>query len=324
MSIEYGNPKLITLWINNWSYGAKTNNPKVTLQEPEGVCLKVAFTSGFYKDAFDRTVSKDSTLTLEVVDFNELQTVNLQHKSWMVNDDNRVVFFNEEWSDSHLFTPSNPVLSINRNVASDLAFCRMIRFCVQVRSVLEKFTLEVSTPFWQQNLTNLFDNEEYSDAVVKTRGDKSFKVQKSILCCQSDVFKTMFQHDFKEKESNEIKIANADVEVVEAMLRFVYSGKVEKIDELASRLILLADQYQLKDLTTMCMQQLGRDINMSNVIERLELLSFVDHLIAYKEPVFKCLQENYNAVCDTPEWLTFCRTHGKILNEYMAFCSTSK
>ncbi|KAI6204193.1 hypothetical protein M3Y94_00644200 [Aphelenchoides besseyi] len=134
----------------------------------------------------------------------------------------------------------------------------------------------------------------------------------------------MFQHDFKEKESNEIKIANADVEVVEAMLRFVYSGKVEKIDELASRLILLADQYQLKDLTTMCMQQLGRDINMSNVIERLELLSFVDHLIAYKEPVFKCLQENYNAVCDTPEWLTFCRTHGKILNEYMAFCSTSK
>ncbi|KAI6210426.1 hypothetical protein M3Y96_00326800 [Aphelenchoides besseyi] len=250
---------------------------------------------------YDGIKSANSTLTLEVVDFNQLKTFGLQYRAWI-----------KEWSDTHIFTPNNRVFSIDQTLSSNLAFCSTLIFHVEIRSVLNKFALNVSNTCWQQNLESMFDNQEYSDAVVQTKGDESFKIHKAILCSQSYVFKTMFQHDCKEKESSEIVIANADVEVVESMLLFIYSGKVEKIDVLASRLILLADQYELKDLTAMCMHQLGQDVNTSNVIERLELLSLVDHLTAYTEPVFKFLQENYEVIRKTPEWLSFSKTHNKL------------
>lgn len=51
-----------------------------------------------------------------------------------------------------------------------------------------------------------------------------------------------------EKETGVIKIEDAPVKMVELMLRFMYSGQVENLDEEAYSLFILADRYNVVEL----------------------------------------------------------------------------
>ena len=50
-----------------------------------------------------------------------------------------------------------------------------------------------------------------------------------ILASRSIVFNAMFSHDTKENRSGEIVIADMDVNVVQGMLEYIYSGHVKDI-----------------------------------------------------------------------------------------------
>jgi hypothetical protein len=68
------------------------------------------------------------------------------------------------------------------------------------------------------------------------------------LCLHSDVFSAYLNSDSIENSTNTIKINDLDPMFVEAMLRFMYSGQVDNLKDIAHDLYVVSDRYNVKIL----------------------------------------------------------------------------
>ncbi|KAI6211560.1 Speckle-type POZ protein B isoform X2 [Aphelenchoides besseyi] len=168
-------------------------------------------------------------------------------------------------------------------------------------------------------INNLFDNLIYSDAEVHVGNLRTFKVHKLVLCTQSDVFAAMFEHECKEKITNIFPINNVDVEVVEGMLRYLYTGMAKNIYEIAIRLIVLADQYQVKALVNMCMTALVRNITVDNIIEHLEIFACINKNNYFKYPLYLFVKTIFKLISKLSEWSSFQRDYAEMVTDFMLF-----
>lgn len=60
------------------------------------------------------------------------------------------------------------------------------------------------------------------------------------------VFSAMFEHQMIEGKSNRVKIDDVDPDVMNEVLRFIYTGKSNGIDKMADLLLAVADKVILK------------------------------------------------------------------------------
>lgn len=81
----------------------------------------------------------------------------------------------------------------------------------------------------------------------------------------------MFLHDLKEKESSSVDIEDMTSESCTALLSYMY-GTINQDDFWKHRLALLgaANKYDMADLKDACEESLLEDINLGNVLERLQ------------------------------------------------------
>lgn len=109
-----------------------------------------------------------------------------------------------------------------------------------------------------------------SDVTIHT-ADGTLSAHKAILSASSTVFKSMFHHDLKEKESSTIHIDDMSRESCMALLSYLY-GNITQEDFWKHRLALLgaANKYDITDLKAACEESLMEDINSGNVLERLQ------------------------------------------------------
>ena len=91
------------------------------------------------------------------------------------------------------------------------------------------------------DLISFFESEKGFDVILKV-GNNEFKAHKSILMSRSTVFCAMFEHPMEENQSNCIEIKDFDHKVINEMLRYIYSGSVDKLDELAAELLMTANK----------------------------------------------------------------------------------
>ena len=96
-----------------------------------------------------------------------------------------------------------------------------------------------------------------------------FDCHKVILASRSQVFKTMLEADMKEKMSGEIEIKNMDHEVLDDLLKYIYSGVAPNIEAHSQKLFAAADQYQLEKLKELCELKLCSRFDVSNCIDLL-------------------------------------------------------
>ncbi|KAI6231258.1 Speckle-type POZ protein-like isoform X1 [Aphelenchoides besseyi] len=250
----------------------------------------------------------------------------LQLKAWITTDGNEDLKHHLEADSSKIYTYDceHPSIRFPKSVSYfDIKENEHLWFHIQICPASEM----ARTCDLEWNLmpaiVSAFNDEETADAKVKV-GNSTFHVHKLVICTQSDVFRSMFKHEFSEKKSNCVHIQKADKKVVEAMLRYLYSGKVENINQVASRLLSLSDQYQLKGLTELCMDALKMNLTLENIIERLQLLAYPDHLTNFKIPVFEFVKKNFVAIRALSEWQTFICEHVNILDELLVFAFESK
>ncbi|EDS28705.1 conserved hypothetical protein [Culex quinquefasciatus] len=108
------------------------------------------------------------------------------------------------------------------------------------------------------HLDELFTKNKFSD-VTMIIGKKQFRAHKAILAVRSPVFAAMFEHDMQEsKENTEV-------------LRFIYTGKVQDMDQLARALLIAADKYSLDTLKSKCSEHLGSRLSVATATATLEL-----------------------------------------------------
>ncbi|KAL1208030.1 BTB/POZ domain-containing protein [Cardamine amara subsp. amara] len=119
-------------------------------------------------------------------------------------------------------------------------------------------------------LSRMLEESILSDVIIHT-ADGTLSAHKAILSASSTVFKSMFHHDLKEKESSTIHIDDMSRESCMALLCYL-CRLITQEDFWTPLLALLgaANKYDITDLTAAFEESLMEDINSGNVLEKLQ------------------------------------------------------
>lgn len=119
-------------------------------------------------------------------------------------------------------------------------------------------------------LALMLEDSIHADVSIHT-AEGTLRAHKAVLSASSPVFRSMFHHDLKEKESSTIYIEDMSQESCMALLSYLY-GTIKQADFWKHRLALLgaANKYNIVDLKDACEESLIEDINSENVLERLQ------------------------------------------------------
>ncbi|XP_023950780.2 speckle-type POZ protein-like [Bicyclus anynana] len=124
---------------------------------------------------------------------------------------------------------------------------------------------QLSYDFENMLLTGLF-----SDVIMKSAEGNEYKVHKAVLASRSVVLKAHFEHSTIECQTNIVE-SPLEAEVLIEVLKFIYSDKAPRVDEIPERLLAAADFYQLSRLKSLCEEALHKRLTVENVIETLQL-----------------------------------------------------
>ncbi|CAL1272629.1 unnamed protein product [Larinioides sclopetarius] len=123
------------------------------------------------------------------------------------------------------------------------------------------------------DLLRLYNEQKFCDVALKS-GDKEFGAHKNILSIRSPVFDSMFQNDMLEKSTGVVNITDVDAEILNMMLEYIYSDKLEDLQmENAMKLYQAADKYQILSLKNKCSSLLKSTLTTRNVFR---VLAFAD------------------------------------------------
>ncbi|GMN59912.1 hypothetical protein TIFTF001_029007 [Ficus carica] len=116
----------------------------------------------------------------------------------------------------------------------------------------------------------------HTDIIIHA-SNGSMGAHRAVLAARSPVFCSMFSHDLKEKEMSVINICDMSIESCQAFLNYIY-GNFQHEEFLSHRLALLraADKYDISDLKEACHDSLLEDIDVKNVLDRLQNASLYD------------------------------------------------
>ena len=101
-------------------------------------------------------------------------------------------------------------------------------------------------------------------------GDKEFKAHRAVLATQSPFFKTRFEQHWQ-REDSRVEMSDLTSDILEAMISFMYTGKVPTTDTLSFQLLPAAEEYGLVGLRLLCERVLSNSLSSQNVIENIVL-----------------------------------------------------
>lgn len=149
-------------------------------------------------------------------------------------------------------------------------------------------------------MLDLLQSGELADVEVVCDG-RTFSCHKAILGSKSPVFRAAFVHNMKEKATGKITIESIDPDTVADMLTYIYGGKIEGVEDKASKLLAGADQYDLKHLKKRCEELLARSLNISNCLDYL-ILADLHSTDMLKPLVIRFVVENSREVVTQDNW----------------------
>ena len=183
----------------------------------------------------------------------------------------------------------------------------------------------IAHTFLSRNYAIIFNNKSLSDLVIKCE-DKEFYASKEILGLHSPVFKNMFANEMSESLTNEVVIKDESIssEDVYEMLRFLYFGYSDRIDDLKETLLYLAEEYQIKELKNICENYCILDLNYKNAIHYLIVFDRCKS-INYKTKTLTYIAQNFHLVFQnsSPDFDRLKSENSELLTElYSCFANT--
>ena len=114
-------------------------------------------------------------------------------------------------------------------------------------------------------------NSLFTDVTLVVADRKEFKAHKVVLASQSQFFKTRFASRWMDPRlpgysDDRVEMTDVPASVMEAILSYMYTGKVTDIGKIAFKLLPVADEYGLVGLRKMCEGALVRLLTSNTVI----------------------------------------------------------
>lgn len=194
-------------------------------------------------------------------------------------------------------------------------FCEVsvVADCVNLSGQSSAVLFKVPECRLPEDLGDLYDNQKFSDVTLSVNG-KEFQAHKAILAARSPVFEAMFQHEMEERKQNRVAITDMSHEVMQEMLRFIYTDKAPDLDKMADDLLAAADKYALDRLKVMCEEALCADLSIENAAETL-ILADLHSAELLKAQAVEFINTHATDVMDTIGWKTMITSHPHLIAE---------
>lgn len=151
------------------------------------------------------------------------------------------------------------------------------------------------------DLGQLYESSQFADVTLACEG-REFHCVKALLVARSQVFAAMFEHDMEEAKHNRVEVKDVDSEVMDQMLRFIYTGKAPDLERMAAELLAAADKYALDRLKVMCEEALFNSLSVDNVSEVL-ILADLHSAEQLKAQAIEFINNRHATdVMETPGW----------------------
>jgi len=111
----------------------------------------------------------------------------------------------------------------------------------------------------------------------------------------------MFSLDCKENQENLVHLQDFDSDIVKEMLHFIYTDKVDNLDELAYDLLIAADKYNLEKLKKICAKHLITTITSDNTGDVLAVAD-IANCERLKQKTIEYIVSNPKNVSETESW----------------------
>ncbi|XP_065203292.1 speckle-type POZ protein B-like isoform X4 [Planococcus citri] len=192
-------------------------------------------------------------------------------------------------------------------------YCKL-SYVRDIGTVTNHFPLEFIESNPMRDFEKLFNDDDCSDVVIDVNG-KSFPAHKVILAARSPVFKAMFKNNLMENQQNRVEIKDADENVFQEVLRYIYTGKVENLNDIALELMLIAEKYDLAQLKGMCLKVLGSLLSVNNVVKIL-IIADLNNAHYLKTQAVEYIRANVLKVMRSKDW-TDLNAHPDLMNNIL-------
>lgn len=115
------------------------------------------------------------------------------------------------------------------------------------------------------NLEKMYLDSKYYD-VTFVVGDKKIKAHKCLLAAVSPIFDQLLSNG-KKLANKVINITDVSFEIMNELIKFIYTKKISNLQDIAHELIAAANNYLIEDLKNICEETLGKSVNLENVLE---------------------------------------------------------
>lgn len=114
-------------------------------------------------------------------------------------------------------------------------------------------------------METFLNNEQLCD-VVLLAGQKRIPAHRLLLSAVSDYFSAMFTSDVREASEREIRLEDVDPAALQALVQFMYTGRIDLLEETVENLLSTACLLQLSDVVDTCSAFLKKQLHPSNCL----------------------------------------------------------
>ena len=163
------------------------------------------------------------------------------------------------------------------------------------------------------DLEFLLCNSKFSDVIFCVCGTE-YPAHRNILSARSSVLKKMFEDDKEQKNFVRIEISDITPTIFKLILRFIYTGKMEDLEENAEALLPATHRFALFQLKCSCEDVLCSQLSIENAVSYL-ILSDLCCAHRLKKVAITFVTSNASQLTSTEQWKAMTKSHPNLLSE---------
>ena len=134
-------------------------------------------------------------------------------------------------------------------------------FRVELRGLSDQYRFYRFDAHLGQQLWTAATNQKMTDIVYQVF-DSTFPAHKFILAARCPVFRAMFDANMTESRTGRVQIVDADPEIFEQFLHFLYTGQL--IKPVSKELGMVAEKYQMDTLVALCSAYVAKKVTIED------------------------------------------------------------
>jgi len=150
------------------------------------------------------------------------------------------------------------------------------------------------------NFEGLLRDEQFANFWIVC-GEETFSCHRAVLASRSSFFRALFNSQMDESKSGKMVVVDMSTDTIRDVLMYIYSGRVEEIDNKAMDLLEAADRFDLPGLKKSCEECLIGTLDKENVLD-LFVLADLHNAVELREAAKTLIVDNSADIVQEAGW----------------------